>query len=299
MSYLDNLKSLRKKDTLAELTKNIEKTTKGGGFVKDERYFDPKTDKEGNASVTFRFLPPPEGEDNSYVKYLNVSFKAPNGKYFINKSPKTTGNPCPVYDWNGEAYAEFGSTDGGKLIQKRKSGFQHRHISNIVILKAENQPDDVGKVFLYDYGNQVFSLIDKATLPDNDDETKAVFDPFNPYTGANFLLKLKTKGEFKKNAEDSKFLSVSELYGGDDDKILEVCQRAYSLKAEVAADKFKTYAALKKELDNVLGNSSSTAEKEDVDTTKTLEKTKVETKEPVKTSKASEMFDDDEDPLPF
>ena len=295
MSYLDNLKSLRNKNTVADLQAQIEKKTTGG-YTKDERYFVPVVDKEGNGSVTMRFLPPPEGENAPYVKFINVSFKAPNGKYFINKSPRTFGDSCPVYDWNGQAFDEFGKDGGKEVIKNRGSSFQHRFVSNVLILKAEQQPDAVGKVFLYEYGNQVFTMIEDATKPDKDDDTKQVFDPFNPFSGANFLLKLKKKGTFAKNVEDSKFLGVSELFGGDEDKILEACQRAYPLQPEISRDKFKSYDKLKTELDNVLGRATVKAEDKLIKTEKVLEETKAA---PTKVSKAEVLFDDDDDQIPF
>jgi hypothetical protein len=309
MSYKDRIQGMKSTDTLAALTAQIEKGTKGGGFEKDKRYYVAKTKEDGTASVTFRFLPNPDTENN-WVKFANVSIKL-NGKYYINRSPRDLGLPCPIYDWNGEAYKEFGKEAGWKAITARGSNFKYRYVSNILIIKDELQPDAVGQVFLFEYGNEIFNKIQACTVVDEDDDTKAVFDPFNPFSGANFLLKLKTKDKFVKNQEDSKFLTPSALFGGDEEQIIEACDRAYPVLPEIDASKYKSYDDLAKQLALVRGEAGPSAEKESVDTGKTVNKAREVAKEkpvakekddaPTLTKSSSDFFgdDDSDSDLPF
>jgi hypothetical protein len=216
-----------------------------GSFAKDERYWFPVQDKAGNASAVIRFLPPSEGEDAPFVRLFSHGFKGPGG-WYIENSPNTIGQDCPVTPFY------FDAKDSGdeKLANKlsRRMGF----ISNIYVVKHAARPEDEGKVFLFKYGKKIFDkLNDKMTPPDADMEP---IDPFNLWTGANFRLRIKKVGEFN-NYDGSEFDPPSPLT--EDEALEKIWKSQYKLAPEIAADKIKPFDELKKKLYKVLGKDPS------------------------------------------
>jgi hypothetical protein len=98
-------------------------------------------------------------------------------------------------------------------------------------------------------------MIQAAGAPEFEDETPV--NVFNLFTGANFKLKARKADGFVKYdksgfEEPSQWLESEEemetLYNG-----------LYSLEAEIASDKFKSYDELKKKFARVIGASADTS----------------------------------------
>ena len=108
------------------------------------------------------------------------------------------------------------------------------------MVKHDARKSDEGKVFLYSYGIKVHGkLLDKMNP---DDEDVKAWSPFDPFTGANFRLRIR-KVEGYPNYDKSEFDERGPITNDDD--VLEAIWRSqYSLKAEVAPDKFKSYGEL-------------------------------------------------------
>ena len=125
--------------------------------------------------------------------------------------------------------------------RRRRTSF----ISNVLVLKHDARPDDVGKVFLWAYPKTVFEMALRQMRPVFKD-----VDPYLPFdleTGANFRLKILNRAGFP-NYEDSRFDTPSELTNGQTYK-----DAVYSLAAEIAPDKFEDYDVLKNHLERALG----------------------------------------------
>jgi hypothetical protein len=96
-------------------------------------------------------------------------------------------------------------------------------------------------------------MIQAAGAPEFDDETPVnVFDLFN---GADFKLKSRKADGFIKY-DKSGFEEPSQWLS-DEDKMESLYNDMYSLNAEVAEDKFKTYDELKTKFLRVTGGSAS------------------------------------------
>ena len=80
---------------------------------------------------------------------------------------------------------------------------------------------------------------------------------FDFWKGANFRLKIKEVAGYR-NYDDSRFEAPAPLLA-DDKKLEEIWNGEYSLKEVISDDKFKSYDALKAQLDKVLGNRPSPA----------------------------------------
>ena len=79
-------------------------------------------------------------------------------------------------------------------------------------------------------------------------------NPFDPFSGANFKLKIRKVAGFW-NYDTSDFESSSKLFE-DEAKVEAVCQKAYPLKEFTATDNFKSYEELKTRLDIVLSGKT-------------------------------------------
>lgn len=252
---------LKKSSSVEKLTKAMESQNKS---FKDDRYWEPTVDKAGNGFATIRFLDTPavDGEDGvAFVKLFTHGFQGPTGAWYIENSRTTLGEEDPVSNYNTQLW-NSGVEDNKKKAQDQKRKLNY--ISNILVVKDPANPANEGKVFLYKYGKKIFDKIkDKLGIADeaapdaivDPDEVK--FNPFNFWEGANFKLKIR-KVEGYRNYDKSEFESQSALFGGDDKKIEELWRKAYSLKAEVAPDKFKSFDELQKKLNTVLGLNGAT-----------------------------------------
>lgn len=246
----------RKSGNTDKLTKQIEslKTTYDSSD-NSENIWKPNVDKAGNGEATIRFLPAspadggPEGPD--FVQYYSHGFEGTHG-WLIEKCPTTKGLECPVCEANKKLWATNIKANQD-IVRERKRKLSY--VSNIYVVSDKLHPENNGKVFLYRYGQEVFKKIQQAITPAFEDDPK--FDPFDLWEGANFKLRI-SKGPYGWDYAQCKFDAPSELFS-DDAKLNEVLQAEYSIKELVDDSKFKSYEAIEKRLNKVLGVESSAA----------------------------------------
>ena len=243
----------RSKNSVEKLQERL-KSTERKGFQKDERYWTPTKDDNGNALAVIRFLPAPPGEELSYVTYYDHRFQV-NNRWYVERSLTTLGKDDPVGEANKKLW-DTGDEDKRKIASSRKRGLNY--VANILVIKDTGAPENNGKVFLYRFGAKVFGKIKDQAQPELDDDTPV--DVFNIFEGANFRLKVKKQGEFP-SYDDSTFENPSPLAGGDEKEMERIWNSCYSLEAEVAEDKFKSYDDLKKKLDWVLSGRAPEVER--------------------------------------
>jgi hypothetical protein len=238
-------------------TKNVsemmEKLNKASGASSnsyiDDRYWKLERDKTGNGYAIIRFLDAPDGEDFPFVKMYSHGFKGQGG-WYIENSLTTVNKQDPVSEANSELW-NSGIDSNKDIARQRKRRLQF--ISNIYVVKDAKFPENEGKTFLFKYGKSIFDMIQAAGAPEFDDETPVnVFDLFN---GADFKLKARKADGFIKY-DKSGFEEPSQWLS-DEDKMESLYNDMYSLNAEVAEDKFKTYDELKTKFLRVTGGSAS------------------------------------------
>jgi hypothetical protein len=297
------------KDNLAALA---EKSAGKKEYVRDARYYTPKADEKGNGTVVLRFLPPAHADGEKGTEYVEIwkhSFKnETNGRYYIENSLTTLkgtdgrGLPDPVSEMNSELW-KTGLESDKELARKRKRN--HKYISNVLIIKDDLQPDMVGGVYLYEYGQKIFEKITAKISPEFEDV--AAFDPFSMDEGANFRLKFKIDVKSKQRTYDpSEFDQPTALFGGDETKQENLWKLEHSLLAEIAEDKFKSYDSLAKQLAFVLDTAAPAKKKAEDEEVAPQERkqepkeTPKEKDEPTKEKSASsKFFDADEDDIPW
>ena len=241
-----------KKSRNASLDKLLQETQKLDGNQQqsngpDERIWKPSVDKAGNGYAVIRFLPEPKGEDLPWVRIFDHGFQGPGGWYIENSLTTIGGQKDPVSEYNSELWNN--GTEAGKE-QARKQKRRLKYFSNILVVKDPANPQNEGKVFLYQYGKKIWDKINDLMQPEFEDETPV--NPFDFWEGADFKLKIR-QVEGYRNYDKSEFDAPSELFDGDDDMLETVYEGLYSLQDLVSPDKFKSYDELKQKLDKVLG----------------------------------------------
>ena len=283
--------SLKKqRSSFSNLMVEIEKIQQPQAEVeKDDRFWSLEVDKAGNGYAIIRFLPPPKGEDIPWVRIWNHSFKGPTGKWYIENSLTTLGQPDPVSELNTELWNSGLETDKA-IARERKRKLVY--ISNILVIKDPAHPENNGKVKLFRYGKKIFDKIKDIMKPEFEDETP--INPFDFWEGATFHLKA-TNVEGYRNYDKSKFAASSPLskdVGIEEEEFEQIWNREYSLQEFLDPKHFKSYDALKAKLAMVLTGAPTN--------TDTYENTKAPEKEesfskPVARSRTAESADIDED----
>jgi hypothetical protein len=219
-----------------------------GGGGADERLWKPEMDKTGNGYAVIRFLPAPDGEELPWAKLYSHAFQGPGG-WYIENSLTTIGGKDPLGEYNRELW-NSGRDEDKETVRKQKRKLSY--YANIYVVQDKANPQNEGKVFLYKFGKKIFDKVMEAMQPEFEDETP--INPFDFWTGANFKLKLKKVAGYW-NYDSSEFDRPSPLLD-DDDALEQVWKQEYSLEAETATDKFKTYEQLENRLNMVLGKKS-------------------------------------------
>ena len=272
MSYT-NMKASRD-TTISKLLDAAEKA--GGGNEKksygDDRKWKPTVDKAGNGYAVLRFLPAVEGQDVPWVRYWDHGFKGPTGRWYIEKSLTSIGKEDPVSELNSQLW-NSGIEEDKNIARARKRRLHY--VSNVYIVSDPSNPENEGKVFLYQYGKKIFDKLMAAMQPEFEDETP--INPFDFWEGANFKLKIR-KVDGYWNYDKSEFGAKSKLLDNDEE-IEKVWEKQYPLNEFTAATNFKSYEELKTRLDAVLSGTVSVGNVEEEMVDEPIAQPKVDTKE--------------------
>jgi len=238
---------------LDKLKGEAEKQTKGG--KKDSRFWSPHFNKEkGTGGAVIRFLPPINEDTLPWVQIYYRTFKGNGGQWYFENDLSTLGQKDPAGDMARRLY-NSGIESDKEVAKKYKR--KVKYISNILVIRDPANPENDGKVFLYEYGSQIFDIC-KAARAEKDPENvdaRDPFEPFNPWTGANLTIRIKAKQIGKDtvpNYDTSSFGEVCAMKDTDDE-IVEICSKGYSLTEFIAPEQFKSFDELAKLLFEVVG----------------------------------------------
>ena len=134
----------------------------------------------------------------------------------------------------------------------------HKYYSNVLVVDDPSNPDNNGKVFLFEYGPKIFAKIFEAIQPISVREKPS--NPFDPDNGRNFILLAKSVSG-QRNYDSSKFESPSAI-SDDDAKVDEILASTYSLDALIAPESFKSFKELTEIYDRVNGTTTVSYETE-------------------------------------
>jgi hypothetical protein len=247
MSF-ENLK--RNRDEINKLLNAAESA--GGSQEKknygDDRFWKPTVDKAGNGYAVLRFLPAAEGEDLPWVRYWDHGFKGPTGAWYIERSLTSIGQTDPVGELNSRLWNTGLEADKDRArAQKRRL----HYVVNALVVSDPANPENEGKVFLYQFGKKIFDKIMDVMQPAFQDETPV--NPFDFWEGADFKLKIRNVEGYR-NYDKSEFASAAAL-SDDDSKLEEIYSKLHKLSEFTEPSNYKTYDELKAKLQRVLGES--------------------------------------------
>ena len=246
MSF-ENLK--RNRDQISKLVQAAEAVGGSGEskYQPDERIWKPTVDKAGNGYAVIRFLPASEGAELPWVRYWDHGFKGPTGLWYIENSLTSIGQPDPVGELNSRLWNSGIESDKDKArVQKRRL----HYVTNILVLQDPSNPQNEGKVFLYQFGKKIFDKIMDVMQPSFADETPV--NPFDFWDGADFKLKIRNVEGYR-NYDKSEFSSASALYESDESKLETVYNQLHNLSEYTDPKNYKSYDELKAKLMRVLG----------------------------------------------
>lgn len=251
-----SLSKLKRTSNIEKLTKAVDAASQKGSFKKDgdERLWQPEIDKDsGIGQAVIRFLPDQNLDNIPWVSLYSYGFKNEKTKkwYIENALSTMPGVNDPVGDLNRRLWNSGVESDKAVArSMKRKLSYY----SNVLVISDPANPENEGKVFIFRYGAKIYEKIQNALKPEF--ATIKSLDPFNPYTGANFQLRIKLVKVDNKpmpNYDASTFDSPSALFDGDDKKIDALAKQLHDIQSIVSPDKFKTYSQLQARLLEVLG----------------------------------------------
>lgn len=275
--------------------------TKSYSDPNEGKFWKPTRDKAGNGFAIIRFLPPSSGEEMPFARLWDHGFQGPTGLWYIENSLTTIGKDDPVSEFNSKLWNSGVEQD---KEQARKQKRRLKYISNVYIVKDSGNPDNDGKVFMYQFGKKIFDKLNDLMNPSFEDESPV--NPFDFWEGANFRLKIR-QFEGYPNYDKSEFDGPSPLFE-DDDELEGVWKQQHSLQELVDEKNFKSYGDLKAKMYRVLnltGDSPLSTNTADDDTDNDLDMSKFgksaaaptmkEETSSASTSQTDSISDDDED----
>ena len=218
-------------------------------FPRDERFYKLSKDKDGNGAALIRFLPDSEKRMIVQMNKINTTVVKNGKKRFVDKfSPATIGLPCPFQEewqrlWN------VGDKEGAKLFSRSL-----RYITNIKILKDPANPENEGKIFLYDMSGKMNSKLEKALSPSQSDLDlgKTRKELFNPIKGNSFRLVCQMGSNNQINYDPSEVVAdVTSIYNSVEEALKDINENTYKLSDLLKPESFDSYEELKKEFDRV------------------------------------------------
>ena len=235
-----------RRSMIDKLVKEADKVTSKTSY-KDDRQWKPSVDKSGNGYAVIRFLPSVDDTEVPWAQYFDHGFKGPTGRWYIERSRTSLGEPDPLSDMNSQLW-NSGHEEDKDIARSRKRRLHY--VSNIEVITDTTNPDNEGKVFLYEYGKKIFTKVMDAMQPEFPGEEP--LNPFDFWDGANFKIKIR-QVEGYRNYDKSEFDAPSPHKGGDEKELEKVFESLYSLAEYSDPAQYKSYADLEKKLLEVLG----------------------------------------------
>lgn len=222
---------------------NEEKTPRRD--YKDDRFVKVTRDENDVGSLVIRFIPDKNslGVVTTYKHFGKIEDeKTGDKRYFIAECPTTIGEKCPYCD----KYLAAWKLKDEETVEFLKSGKRtEKYISNVYVVKDPGNPDNNGKVMLYEYGYKIAKLIEETINGDESTETEGI-NIYHPLTGCNLVVKNSRVG--KNIVQDgTKFLSQSAIVD-DMEEFESLLEKTYDLNEFLNPDKFQSYEELEKKL---------------------------------------------------
>ena len=228
----DNVASSIKEDVFGEKKTNQ--------YKQDERFYKLGRNENEVGGALIRFLPDPDGEQ--LIKMIKINARqGVNNRFCDEWSPTSIGQKDPF----NEKFLELWSA--GKKEEAKKFGRSIRFITNIKVIKDPLNPENEGKIFLFEMSETLANKIKDAMMPSEEEmalgtEPKRVYDPVK---GNSFMLKIKKGTNKIFTYEDSKFVETQDgIYDSYDEAEKDIEKNAYRLSEFLEPSFYKSYDEL-------------------------------------------------------
>lgn len=219
----------------------------------DERFWKISKNENDQGTAVIRLLV--DKNKVPFVRIFHHSFKkydptTQKTRWFIEDSPETIKLPCPVSEEWQRLY-NMGTEEGknqAKLFSRKI-----KYYTNILVVNDPANPENNGKIFLWEFGTK---LLDKilGTMNPTEEDRKVGIKPvqlYHPIEGANIMLKIKKASGFF-NYDDTQILPASAEWSSMEAALNDIENKTYELNEFISPAHFKSYDELKSKLEFVI-----------------------------------------------
>lgn len=240
-----------------DLSKNLQANMNGNTkqWEKDTRFWKLSKNEDGDGAALIRLLPDKDGKPMIKMFHYGIKKYNPSNPkkplWFITNSPESIGAPCPVKDHYLTLTGE-GTTEASEEAKKFKR--QTKFVANIMVVKDPANPDNDGKVFLWEFGTKMKDKILAWLNPS--DEEKAMGEVgkalYNPIEGNNIKLKIKKQGEFFTYDGTEVAGNTSALFESKDEAVKAIETNTYPLSEFLQPEFYEDYNVIKERFSKFL-----------------------------------------------
>jgi len=215
---------------------------KSNRYAKDERFYTLAKDKNGSGAALIRFLPDSERGMIQKLFKINTTIIKNGKKRFVSEfSPSSIGQPCPFQEqW--QALWNAGDKEGAKQF-----GRGIKYIANIKVIKDPANPQNEGKIFLYEMSGAMKDKIQNAVDPSEQDRALGAQpkELFNPLQGNSFRLVAKRGANGQINYDSSEVINeVTSIYDSVEAALEDIKSNSHKLSDLLKPESFMTYEQL-------------------------------------------------------
>lgn len=258
MSDFDILSGFNNIDILKNAPEQKEKKD-----YKDPRFWKLTKDKNGDGKAVIRLLT--DKNKIPYVRLYHYSSQKIVGDrkvYLIANSPDSIGAPCPVKEHYFELLNQ-GFKEEAKMFSRKV-----KYYANIYVEKDPANPENEGKVFLWEFGQK---LLDKFTnwMTGDPEMGEAGKELFNPLAGHSIKLvinKNQNSGFFEYDRTD--IMPSTTSVGGitDKNKIVDILlNQTYDLNEFKSPEYFESYEDIKEKLNRFINPFKKDSDKNNIE----------------------------------
>jgi hypothetical protein len=274
------------------ISKNLQDNAFGDKYEKktDERFWKLSRDENDNGAAIIRFLLDPD--EIPFVRLQKIDAQKGKKSFFVDEwSPASIGMPDPFQEKFSEYWAK-GEQETAKMF-----GRKFRYITNIKVIKDPSNPENNGKIFLFDMSQTLMDKLKNAVELSESQKAlgESPVEVYDPIKGENFIIKAKRGSNNIITYEDSKFTGkVDAIYESEAEAEKDILENAYKLGEFFEESFFKTYDELTVMLNKFMGVDKEKTEKMTEETPTLTDDEMLEAMKPKKEAKKTTEAKSDE-----